>query len=234
MRDPLVVASYNIHRGIGYSRRPDLDRIARVIAEIDPDVVALQEADSDPDEGAGPDPLVRLSEATGMTAFAGPTLRRHGCAYGNAILVRGTEARLRSVDLCVAGCEPRGALEAMVTLGSRTLRVIATHLGLRGWERRRQVASIVAAVGESGDPVVVAGDFNAWGPWRADLLPLKELFGGESRLPTFPSIAPVLALDKLWVRPAAALASLRVHRSAQARRASDHLPLVATLRRDRL
>ena len=40
---PLVVASYNIHRGVGLDRRRDLDRIAAVIAQIAPDVIGLQE-----------------------------------------------------------------------------------------------------------------------------------------------------------------------------------------------
>jgi endonuclease/exonuclease/phosphatase family metal-dependent hydrolase len=40
---PLVVASYNIHRGVGLDRRYDLDRIAKVIAEIEPDLIGLQE-----------------------------------------------------------------------------------------------------------------------------------------------------------------------------------------------
>ena len=40
---PLVVASYNIHRGVGLDRRRDLDRIAAVIEEMQPDVVGLQE-----------------------------------------------------------------------------------------------------------------------------------------------------------------------------------------------
>ncbi len=38
----LVVASYNIHRGVGLDRRRDLARIADVVAEIAPDVVGLQ------------------------------------------------------------------------------------------------------------------------------------------------------------------------------------------------
>ena len=39
----LTVVSYNIHRGVGLDRRRDLDRIADVIGEVDPDVVGLQE-----------------------------------------------------------------------------------------------------------------------------------------------------------------------------------------------
>src|SRR5207247_2029098 len=40
---PITIASYNIHRGVGLDRRRDLDRIGIVIAEMNPDVVGLQE-----------------------------------------------------------------------------------------------------------------------------------------------------------------------------------------------
>jgi endonuclease/exonuclease/phosphatase family metal-dependent hydrolase len=40
----------------------------------------------------------------------------------------------------------------------------------------------------------------------------------------------VVALDRVWVRPRAALTSVRAHRSDAARAASDHLPVVATIR----
>jgi endonuclease/exonuclease/phosphatase family metal-dependent hydrolase len=37
------VASYNIHKCRGLDRRTDPERIAKIIAELDADVVALQE-----------------------------------------------------------------------------------------------------------------------------------------------------------------------------------------------
>jgi len=41
----------------------------------------------------------------------------------------------------------------------------------------------------------------------------------------------VLKLDRIWAHPASALQSLRAHRSALARVASDHLPLLGTYQR---
>jgi endonuclease/exonuclease/phosphatase family metal-dependent hydrolase len=41
--------------------------------------------------------------------------------------------------------------------------------------------------------------------------------------------AMLLALDRIWVHPAAAVVSQWVHRSPLSRRASDHLPLGAVL-----
>ena len=46
---------------------------------------------------------------------------------------------------------------------------------------------------------------------------------------TFPARWPVLALDRIWVRPRRRLERVFVHRSPTARVASDHLPVVAWL-----
>jgi endonuclease/exonuclease/phosphatase family metal-dependent hydrolase len=46
---------------------------------------------------------------------------------------------------------------------------------------------------------------------------------------TWPSRRPLFALDRIWVHPPGALASVRAHASATARRASDHLPLVGMI-----
>src|SRR4051812_26782166 len=40
-----TIASYNIHKCVGTDGRFDPERISRVVAEIDADVIALQEAD---------------------------------------------------------------------------------------------------------------------------------------------------------------------------------------------
>jgi endonuclease/exonuclease/phosphatase family metal-dependent hydrolase len=52
----------------------------------------------------------------------------------------------------------------------------------------------------------------------------------ERRIPTFPSYAPVRALDGLYVRGAVDLVKLDRSRLKIARQASDHLPLIADLR----
>src|SRR5690606_31188871 len=41
----IIVASYNVHKGVGIDNKFDPRRIAAVIAELDADVVAVQEAD---------------------------------------------------------------------------------------------------------------------------------------------------------------------------------------------
>jgi endonuclease/exonuclease/phosphatase family metal-dependent hydrolase len=41
----ITVASYNIRKAVGLDRRRDPGRIIAILAEIDADIVALQEAD---------------------------------------------------------------------------------------------------------------------------------------------------------------------------------------------
>jgi hypothetical protein len=114
------------------------------------------------------------------------------------------------------------------------VRVIATHLGLRPDERRWQVRRLLSLF-ETGtaDYSVLLGDLNEWLLWGRPLRWLRRQFAPTPHLPTFPARLPLFALDRIWVRPRAALHRLVVHVSAAARLASDHLPLRAELIRAR-
>jgi endonuclease/exonuclease/phosphatase family metal-dependent hydrolase len=110
-----------------------------------------------------------------------------------------------------------------------TVQVIATHLGLRPWERRIQVERLLQRV---GDNCVLMGDFNEWWLWGHPLREIKAIFGHSPALPTFPSFRPVLALDRIWIRPTGRVKSLAVHRTRLSAKASDHLPLKAVVEWD--
>jgi endonuclease/exonuclease/phosphatase family metal-dependent hydrolase len=71
------------------------------------------------------------------------------------------------------------------------------------------------------------GDFNEWLPWGRPLRWLHAYFGKVPTPASFPSQLPLFALDRIWVHPAEALVSTTPHRTTLARRASDHLPVVA-------
>lgn len=228
----LRVCSYNIHGAVGRDRRHDVDRIADVLTEIAADVIALQEVAS----ARGSDVLDRLAERTGLEPVAGATmLRPDGGSYGNALLVAGTVREVRRIDLSVPPHEPRGALDARIACRGASLRVVATHLGLFPYERRRQVRVLLGRIGSdqdrnaSDEPLVLMGDVNEWLLWGRPLRWLHREFGAPRARATFPAHFPLLALDRLWVRPSSALHGLAVHQSPLARRASDHLPLVAEI-----
>jgi len=224
---PLTLATWNIHGGVGTDGRYDEDRVFDVLREMRADVVALQEVASLETHGTF---LPRLTRATGYAAVAGPTLTRTRGDFGNAVLSRYPVCDVARLDLGLPGCEPRGALDVKIDIEGREVRVIATHLGLRPRERRAQVKRLLGALAE-GDPhvTVLMGDLNEWYLWGRPVRWLHEHFRATPALATFPSWRPLFALDRIWVRPAAFLLGLQRHATACARRASDHLPLLATV-----
>jgi endonuclease/exonuclease/phosphatase family metal-dependent hydrolase len=232
MRDSrrLIVASYNVHCCIGTDGRYDPDRVARVIAELDADVVALQEVESP----FGPHELDQLSHIASSAGFphaiAGPTLRRRRATFGNAILTRWPAQHIRRIDLSVPGRERRGALDVELLCHDIPVRVFATHFGLRRAERAQQWQWLLEHVGgDATMTLVLLGDFNHW-RWRdTALASVRRRLGETPALRTFPSRRPIFALDRLWLQPRSALVGVRVVANRLARAASDHLPLRAEL-----
>ena len=222
-----AVATWNVHAGVGRDRRYLPHRIADVVLEIDPDVLAMQEVGSVDDSDQL---LATLVKRTGFHAIDGWTFKRRGHDYGNVVLSRFPIVEAHRLDLTVQGCEPRGALDVVIGAPAGALRVIATHLGLRPRERRAQVKRLLGALErETPLPTVLTGDVNEWYLWGRPLRWLHKHFKATPAPPTFPSWRPMLSLDRLWTEPAELLTGLRVHRSTLARIASDHLPLVAQL-----
>ncbi len=134
--------------------------------------------------------------------------------------------------------EPRGFLHAVIALpqGRGALHAICVHLALREAHRRIQVARLLELVaGEipRSAPLVLAGDFNDWRGHSHRLLlrggeftEVHDAAGGRPAR-TFPARAPLLRLDRIYVR------NLE-HRPFDMRarewaNLSDHVPLAAEL-----
>jgi endonuclease/exonuclease/phosphatase family metal-dependent hydrolase len=224
----LEIVSYNVHRAIGRDRKCLPQRIRDVLREIDADVIALQEVEA---RDTGADMLAWLAEQTGYAAIAGTTLIRHDGHYGNGLLTRLPIRDKVLCDLSWRGREPRGAIAADLDAGhGEPLRVVATHLGLRPAERRDQVTRLLKLFKDvPRQRAVLLGDLNEWFLWGRPLRRLHRYFKHTPHVATFPSFLPILALDRVWTHPRSLLKGIRVHDSALARVASDHLPLVATL-----
>jgi endonuclease/exonuclease/phosphatase family metal-dependent hydrolase len=232
--DLLTVGSYNIHRCIGTDGRCDVERVARVILELQCDTVGLQEVDSEPGRRTDSQQLDRLAQVTGMQPIGGTNLLPHGSRHGNALLTTRDFGAVRRYDLTVEGREARGALDIELHAAGRVVRVIVTHLGLRPAERRVQVRKLLTVLGSipADSPVVVLGDINEWLPIGRPLRWLHGLLGKPPSQGSFPVWAPVFALDRLWCRPLGALLAVEVHRSTDARVASDHFPVKAVVAPD--
>ncbi|MEO5624330.1 MAG: endonuclease/exonuclease/phosphatase family protein [Dokdonella sp.] len=223
----LRIATWNIHGGVGLDGRFSPDRIARVIAELDADVIALQEFGS---RRIAFDMRAHLEEAGNARAIVMPTFSKHGSDFGNVVLSRFHAGTATRRELGIAPREPRNAIDVIVETPAGPLRVIATHLGLRASERFAQIAMLRRELDTPVTlPTVLLGDFNEW-RWGGGALQELDAHFGMSRAPrTFPSPYPMLALDRIWVSSPSACVDLQAHRSRTARIASDHLPLVATL-----
>lgn len=224
----IKLASWNIHRCIGRDGIQSPERCATVLQEIDADIIALQEVESRP--GHELDTLAYLARETNSRAIAGTTMMLEDVHYGNAVLSRLPISEVSRHDLSVPGREPRSALEIDFEINGCKLQLLATHLGLRPFERREQVQRLLPLFNtEERDVVILAGDLNEWFLWGRPLRVLHRIFPDTPHLRSWPSHFPVFALDRIWVHPRQALHKLTVHRSSLSRLASDHLPLTAKL-----
>lgn len=220
----LKLASYNVHKGVGLDQRRDPERILQVLNEIDADVVALQEVD----RRLGDRPTVIPPELIDrMTDYAVAPVARSKVSlgwHGNAILVRQSLAMSRFVRISLPGLEPRGAVRATVSDGTKSLTIFGVHLGLlRDW-RRRQLARLAAKAEVAGGPVAILGDFNEWSE-TAGCEALEPGLSVHAPGQSFHAARPVAALDRLAVTRHVAVNASGVHQTTLSRRASDHLPI---------
>src|SRR6056297_2986852 len=126
----LRLASYNIRKAVGLDWRRNPDRIIDVIAELDADVIALQEVDRRLGERPATLPRDRLEAATGLCVA--PLARNEVSLgwHGNVLLVRNGLAAAGAGHLHLPGIEPRGAVS--LRLGAPFgLTFVGVHLGLR-------------------------------------------------------------------------------------------------------
>ncbi len=224
------VATYNIHRCVGRDRRRDPDRIAQVIQEIGADIIGLQELDFRPFAHSKSCRLDDIIEATGLNVVYGYTLPQHNGRYGNALLTSHKVVDVRRINLSVPGREPRGAIDVDLEVHGNHIRVIATHLGLRAYERKHQIRRLLDLLSKEEDRLIIMlGDFNEWTPMSRRVRWLCNHLGKCPSLRTFPSAMPFLALDRIYVRPVESVIEVKVHISPVARIASDHLPLKAII-----
>src|SRR6185437_16887680 len=117
-RDLLKVGSYNIHRCIGSDMHHDIERVARVIGELNCDTVGLQEVDTLDRQ------IDALAAATGMRSISGPIPLSGARPLSNSLLTTREFGQVRRHDLSVAGREPRSALDVELSAGGQTVRVI--------------------------------------------------------------------------------------------------------------
>ena len=224
------VMTWNIHGGVGADGRFALDRITDTIARHDPDVVALQEVDSRRRAAGDRSPFELLREAVGEHGIEAKSIATADGDYGQMVVSRWPFGTTEVHDISHAEREPRRAIETEVRTEHGTFRLVATHFGLSLKERRGQAKRLVEIARRHATTTVMLGDFNDWF-WPSSLRDaLRHELPGRTRHATFPSWCPVFRLDRIFCWPPKALLRSFVDRSA--RRASDHLPVVADIAAD--
>ena len=248
----ITVASYNMRKAVGTDRRRRPDRVLHVLQQIDADVVALQEADKrfGTRASAVPHALIddhglykpvefgvshsRLAHAIPYGERFESMLRldtRNLGWHGNALLVKPEIDVLDVEAIHLPTLEPRGAVMAELNIRGTEVRVIGMHLDLSGLWRRRQVRALIAHIAARHRPMptVLMGDTNEWRVAGGCLGEFGDCYRVAPTGNSFHSRRPVAALDRILVDSQLKIEAAGVHASAEARKASDHLPVWARL-----
>jgi endonuclease/exonuclease/phosphatase family metal-dependent hydrolase len=237
MRFQLI--TYNIHKGIGgVDRRYRLERIIEALRHYQPDIVLLQEVDEGVPRSNHHRQVDMLGEALGLhhRAFQANVRLRTG-AYGNAILSRFPLMDVENIELTIPLKKRRQALAAHCRIEGagghqHTLWIINSHLGLAGFERtiqiRRILESDLLSRVHHQTAVIIAGDMNdVWHGQGRRLFVPAGFQAAHGPIRTFPAMMPLRALDRIYFRGRLHLHGAHASHTAVARRASDHLPLIA-------
>jgi endonuclease/exonuclease/phosphatase family metal-dependent hydrolase len=247
----LRVATYNIHkgvRGLGPRKRLEIHNLGLAVEAFDADLVFLQEVRlfhtrearrfdrthfGWPQQGQAE----YLAPEGYEVAYRTNAVTRHG-EHGNALLARWPMGDVGHHDVSDHPFEQRGLLHVPVRWAGVTVHAIVVHFGLVHRSRVRQVQRLAHYVQHHvpvDAPLVVAGDFNDWGerldaPMRAAGLQRASARhqSGATAEATFPSLAPVFALDRFYLRGLQCTSTM-VPRGLAWARMSDHLPLIAEL-----
>jgi endonuclease/exonuclease/phosphatase family metal-dependent hydrolase len=206
-KNEVRVLTFNILHGATTKGDFDLDKIASVIRELNPDLVALQEVDFKTRRAKKYDLATELGWRTKMAALFGKAMDYDGGAYGEAILTKVPVISSRNVPLPhSAENEPRTALEVTLELESGdTICFVGTHLEHQenSSDRIEQTKTINEVFLANKFPTILAGDLNDTPESEAIVL-LKDFWTDSSEnnaMPTFPSDNPQKKIDYIFYFP---------------------------------
>lgn len=247
MSAPLRIVTLNIHKGLSqFNRRMVIHELREGLRALAPDLVFLQEV-----QGLNERHALRfatwpsapqheyLAQDGWVHAYGRNRVRDYG-HYGNALLSRFPILSMENADVSSHRFERRGMLHCVVAIPGwrRNLHCVCVHLSLHERGRRRQLDALVERLEEvagRGMPIVVAGDFNDWRQRatrvleeRLGMQEVSTIYGPRSAR-TFPSLLPVLRLDRIYVR-GFSVVEASVQRGVPWSLLSDHLALGAVVK----
>jgi len=192
----LRVLTYNVHHGEAMDKKFDYQRLAKVINDLSPDIVALQEVDVGTERASGVDQAALLGRLCKMHYAFGQAMPYQGGRYGEAILSRFPIENVTVHPLPYQfEQEPRAAVEVRVTpKGIGLVAFVSTHLCHQKVENRVQQTQRIKSLFSKPEygPVILAGDFNA----RPGSEPIKVLVDAGWT----DAVAPYSVIDYVLVR----------------------------------
>jgi len=229
------IATYNVHRCRGMDRRINPSRIVDVLRDINADVIALQEVIGAGLQGAGQAEEIGAGLGMGWVMNCVRTLRHH--QFGNVVLSRYPIVHHSQYDLSWRTCEPRNCQRADLEIDGELLHIYNVHLGTAVLERRYQAKRLASFVHDRRvmGPKVILGDFNELMRGLAtktltSLFESVDISKHLKRRRTYPGLFPVVHLDHIYYDGLVKVLRVEMPRTRTSLMASDHLPLVATLR----
>ena len=202
------ILTFNILHGATTKGDFNLDVIAEVIKERNPDFVALQEVDFKTNRARQYDLVTELGWRTKLIPLFGKAMEYDGGEYGEGVLSRYSFLSSRNVALPYSqGNEPRTALEIITTISSKdTIAFIGTHLDHLSDEKDRlsQVNKINEVFSLNKYPTILAGDLNDI-PGSASIEMLEKIWlpSYDKANPefTYPSGMPSKKIDYIMFFP---------------------------------
>jgi endonuclease/exonuclease/phosphatase family metal-dependent hydrolase len=219
--------TFNIRHGLGLDGRQDLERTARVLRDLTPDIAGLQELDDGAERSGGIDQAAWLAGVLGVHFVSAPARGRRAHERV-ALLSRHPISSAEGRWFWDGGSrgEPRGAVVAVVASAAGPVSCAVAHLSTRPLERARERRALAAMLASLPGAALLFLDANS-----TRLAPLRrgaDLHPPPGRPPaTFPAERPRKPVD--WVLARAPARHLEPAWTPAHGTCSDHLPLLATV-----
>ena len=226
-QNTLKLMSYKIKNANGMDNVCNFQRIANVINNTSPDVVAIQEVDSMTNRSGQKYVLGEIAERTQMHGYFAPAIDYDGGKYGIGLLTKQVPLRLQSLPL-------PGREEARTLILAEFTDYIycCTHMSLTEEDRMKSLELVKAFTSSSTKPLFLAGDMNAE-PESGFIKELQKDFQilSNPKQHTFPAPDPKETIDYIAMlkqnAKGFAVISAKVINEPMA---SDHRPILVELR----
>lgn len=226
-QNTLRLMTYNIKNANGMDDVRSFQRIANVINNASPDVVAVQEVDSMTHRSGQKYVLGEIAERTQMHAYFAPAIDYDGGKYGVGLLTKQAPIRLQTMPL-----PGREEARTLILAEFEDYIYCCTHLSLTEEDRMKSLKVLKSFADESKKPFFLAGDMNAE-PESAFIKELQKEYQiiSNPKQPTFPAPEPKETIDYIAsLKQNAAGFAVISARVLNEPVASDHRPLLVVLR----